>query len=126
MAGRRVARLNEQFKRELMDIVRRELRDPRVAAATITEVQVSPDLRRARVYLTAMVGESDRQTVVAGLSAAAPFLRGELGRRLHVRRIPALEFTWDDTLERAQRIDRLLSEVLPAEPQENAGDNDEE
>ncbi|MGH7502787.1 MAG: 30S ribosome-binding factor RbfA [Longimicrobiales bacterium] len=124
MAGRRVDRLNEQFKRELMHLVQRELRDPRVAAVTITEVRVAPDLSYARVFLTALAADTDRPTVLEGMRAAAPFLRGELGRRMRIRRAPELAFQWDEALDHAQRIERLLSEVLPRDPPEMTSDDE--
>jgi ribosome-binding factor A len=113
MAGkRRVERLNEQFRRELTDILRNEVRDPRVGALTVTSVEVTADLYHAKIYLTSIDPES-RASSLEGLDAAAPFIRREIGKRLHIRRAPELHFTWDDTLEHAQRIERLLSEALP-------------
>lgn len=112
MAGhRRVERLNEQFRRELTDILRNEVRDPRVGALTVTSVEVTPDLYHAKVYLTSIDAES-RESSLEGLDAAAPFIRREIGQRLHIRRAPELHFTWDDTLAHAQRIEQLLSDAL--------------
>ncbi len=116
MAGhRRVERLNEQFRRELMDILHNEVRDPRVGAVTVTHVEVSPDLYHAKVYVTAL-DASVRETTLAGLDGAEPFIRREIGRRLHIRRAPELHFTWDDTLAHAQRIEKLLGEVMREVP----------
>ncbi len=115
MAGRRLDRLNEQIKRELMQLIMRDVKDPRVTSVTITSVRVASDLGHARVFVTSIVPEDERDSLLAGLRAAVPFLRGQLGRMLRVRRVPDLEFAWDETLERAQRIERLLSEVLPAD-----------
>lgn len=113
MAGkRRVERLNEQFRRELMDILQHNVRDPRIGALTVTGVEVTPDLYHARVYLTAL-DPGLRTESLAGLDAAAPYIRGEIGRRLRIRRSPELHFTWDDTLAHAQRIEQLLHEALP-------------
>jgi ribosome-binding factor A len=120
MHRRRIERLNEQIKRELMDLVRRELADPRVANVTLTAVETTPDLYHARVYVTLLGGEDERAAALAGLRAARPLLRGELGRRLHIRRVPELEFTWDETLEQARRIESLLAQVRP--PDEAAAD----
>ena len=113
MAGnRRVERLNEQFRRELMDILQNHVRDPRVGALTVTGVEVTPDLYHAKIYLTSIDPEA-RESSLEGLDAAAPYIRGEIGRRLHIRRAPELHFTWDDTLAHAQRIEQLLRQAMP-------------
>lgn len=116
MANRRIERLNEQLKRELTDVLLNEVRDPRVGRLTITEVRATPDLYHARVFVTSLGDEEERAQALEGLSAASAYIRGELGRRLHVRRIPELAFEWDETLEHARRIESLLREVRPAEP----------
>ncbi len=124
MAGhRRVERLNEQFRRELMDILHNEVRDPRIGSLTVTQVEVTPDLYHAKIYLTSLDPET-RTSSLEGLDAAAPFIRREIGRRLHIRRAPELHFTWDETLAHAQRIERLLSEALRDAPpaDEDAGE----
>ncbi len=108
---RRVERLNEQFRRELMDILHTQVRDPRVGSVTITQVDVTPDLYHAKVYLTSLDTEA-RASILEGLDVASAFIRREIGRRLHIRRAPELHFTWDDTLEHAQRIEKLLGEVM--------------
>ncbi len=113
MAGnRRVERLNEQFRRELMDILQNHVRDPRVGALTVTGVEVTPDLYHAKIYLTSIDPEA-RESSLEGLDAAAPYIRGEIGRRLHIRRAPELHFTWDETLAHAQRIEQLLRQAMP-------------
>lgn len=119
MTRRRVARLNEQFRRELMQLIRYELRDPRIGDVTVTRVHTSPDLYQARVFLTTLAPEVDRPAILEGLNAARPFLRGELGRRLHVRRAPELDFEWDRGLDHARRIDELLAEVRSPEEQQD-------
>ena len=110
---RRTDRLNEQLRQEITLLVRDEVRDPRVGLATITAVQTSPELDHAKVYFTTLGEDEERKEVLAGLRSAAPFLRRELGKRMHVRRVPELHFEIDRVLEEAQRIERLLSEALP-------------
>jgi ribosome-binding factor A len=110
---RRTDRLNEQLRQEITLLVRDEVRDPRVGLATITAVQTSPELDHAKVYFTALGEEEERKEVLAGLRSAAPFLRRELGKRIHIRRVPELHFEIDRVLEEAQRIERLLHEALP-------------
>jgi len=111
MARRRVARLGEQFRREITEILQREVKDPRVGFVTITAVDVTPDLYHARVYVSIMGDEARKAEALEGLDAAAPFIRGELGQRLHIRRTPELHFEIDRSLEHAQRIEQLLHEV---------------
>jgi ribosome-binding factor A len=111
MAGKRRARLNEQLKRELTALIQFEVRDPRVGSITITDVEVTPDLYHAKVFFTLHGEEEDRKKALAGLQAAAGFLRGELGRRMHIRRAPELHFILDETLDHALHIERLLHQA---------------
>lgn len=120
MANKRQDRLNEQFKREIAEVLRTNVRDPRVGLPTVTQVDVTPDLWMARVFVRPdpSVGATDE--LMEGLEAAAPFIRRELGKVLRIRRIPELRFEEDRTLEQALRIERILSEVLPPEEAEPA------
>jgi ribosome-binding factor A len=120
---RRTARLNEQLRQEISLLIRDEVRDPRVALATITAVETSPELDHAKVYITSLGDAEEREEVLAGLRSAAPFIRGQLGRRLHIRRVPELHFSIDRVLEEATRIESLLREALPdGAGEEEAGD----
>lgn len=113
MASRRVERVNEQLKRELTDVVHTGVRDPRIGRVTITEVRTAPDLHQARVFVTGIGTVEERRESLDGLRAAAGWIRGELGRRLRIRRVPELSFEWDAALEHAKRIEELLDEVRP-------------
>jgi ribosome-binding factor A len=115
MPSRRLQRLNEQFKRELMEVIRLELKDPRVSSVTVTAVTTSPDLAHANVLVTSIAPEAERETIMAGLNHASLFLRSELSRRLTIRRVPELVFEWDKTLDHARRIEQLLAEVRASE-----------
>ncbi len=115
MAGKRIARLNEQFKRELSDLIRTQVRDPRVGLVTITGVDVATDLGSAKVYVRVMGEEDERESTLEGLEAAAPFLRTSLGRLLKIRKIPELRFRRDRSYEHARRIEEILSDVMPRE-----------
>lgn len=125
MSGRRrLARLNEQLKRELSELIRTKVRDPRVGLVTVTAVEVAADLGSARVHVRVLGEQGEAAEALEGLRAAAPFLRGVLGRTLELRRIPELRFQEDHSLEHARRIEEILSDVLPEEPpaeQEGAG-----
>jgi ribosome-binding factor A len=137
MASKRIARLNEQLRRELAELVHTSVRDPRVGVVTVTAVKVVPDLTTARVLVRLVGDDAERQATLDGLQAAAPFLRRTLGQMLHVRRIPELRFSPDASLEHAQRIEAILAEVLPPEARdreeyglddadEEEGDEDED
>lgn len=112
---RRTDRLNEQLRKEISILVRDEVRDPRVGLATITAVVASPELDHARIYITALGDDEEKEEILLGLRSAAPFIRGELGRRLHIRRVPELHFHIDRKLEEATRIEMLLRQALPPE-----------
>ena len=121
MANRRVERLNEQLRREISDILRRDVRDPRVGVPTVTRVEVTQDLWMARVFVRVVGTDIERQEALAGLDAAAPFVRRALGG-LRMRRVPEIRFAADETLEHASRIEELLREVMPGEGEEEGGD----
>lgn len=116
--SKRLARLAEQLKRELSELIRLEVRDPRVGAVTITGVDVSADLGVARIFVRSMAGGDELVRSLEGLEAAAPFLRTSLGKVLHVRRVPELRFQEDRSYAGAQRIEEVLAEVLPEAPEE--------
>ena len=110
---RRTDRINELLREEIAVLVRDEVRDPRVGLATVTAVETSPELDHAKVYFTTMGDEDERAEVLTGLRSAAPFVRSQLSKRLHLRRIPELHFEIDRVLEEAMRIEALLREALP-------------
>ncbi|HET7322235.1 MAG TPA: 30S ribosome-binding factor RbfA [Longimicrobiaceae bacterium] len=121
---KRTDRINELFREEISLLVRNEVRDPRVGVVTVTAVETSPELDHAKVYVTVLGDEEERDEALAGLQSAAPFMRAQLGKRLRMRRIPELHFVYDRVEEEATRIERLLREALPAEPREDdAGDD---
>lgn len=114
MQRRRIERLNEQLKRELTAILRGEVRDPRVGDVTITGVNAATDLSVARIHVQTLSDEpASREETLVGLRAASAYIRGELGRRLHIRRAPELIWQWDETLAHARRIEDLLAQVRP-------------
>jgi ribosome-binding factor A len=115
MTSHRVARLNEQVKRELTDILRNVLRDPRVSDVTVTRVQTTSDLQQSRIFITTLAGDDKRQTIMEGLRAARAFLRSGLAQRIQLRRAPELLFEWDTGLDHARRIEELLAQVMPAD-----------
>ena len=124
MASKRLARLNEQLKREISESIRTQVRDPRVGLVTVTAVEVAADLGSAKVYVRSTDDGVHRRATLEGLEAAAPFIRTSLGRVLSLRRVPELRFRWDRSLEHASRIEEVLaSMVIPEEPPEPDGDD---
>ena len=106
--NRRLARLNEQFRREITAILRRDVRDPRVLDVVVNSVEVTSDLWLARVYVRLGDDDQERADALQGLDAAANFIRRELAAVLHIRRIPELRFLEDKTLAQANRIEEIL------------------
>jgi len=111
--SRRTSRVNELLREELSELLLREVKDPRVGhgLVSITEVQVSPDLRHAIVYVSHLGDESERDEVLKGLQNAAHFLHIELVRRLKMRSIPEFVFRFDPSIERGARLASLINEV---------------
>jgi ribosome-binding factor A len=114
--------LNEQLKREISELLRTEVRDPRIGMVSVTGVDVAADLMSAKVYVRMMGDDAERAASLEGLEAAAPYLRRLMGRELHVRRVPELRFQEDRSLQHARRIEEILHEVLP---EENEGEEPE-
>ena len=103
----RPQRLGDQIQRELSDLVQRELRDPRVGMITITAVDVSPDFSHAKVLFT--IFEKDKLAdTVEGLRRSAGFLRSQLAKRLKLYTTPQLRFEYDESVERGDRLSRLI------------------
>jgi len=110
--SRRIARLNGLFQEELSELIRDEVRDPRMAEViSITRVDISPDLENAVVHVSVMGDEDEKRESIAALERAAPFLRRRLLYRIHIRRIPALHFLLDQSIEEAARILALMKQV---------------
>jgi ribosome-binding factor A len=116
MQGRRVDRIEEQLRIELSEILEHEVHDPRVRLVTVTHVKVSPDLRHAKVFVSALGDLEDRKKILQGLRSAAGYARRSLGQRLHhLRRIPELTFDYDEALEKEMRIEQLLDQIKTKE-----------
>jgi len=114
----RTEQLDELFRQEIAEIVTREVADPRIGFATITDVETSPDLRHALVWVSVIGQPKERDTTIEALGRAMPFVRRELGHRLRLKRIPELHVRLDDTAERGTRVLRLLHEIEEGAPLE--------
>jgi ribosome-binding factor A len=114
MPSYRTDQVGEQVREEIMSIIRRDLKDPRIGFVSITAVRMSPDLRQARVRVSVMGTPDEQKASIDGLVSARGLIRHELGRRLqNLRFSPELRFELDPSIEYAVHIDKLLKEVLP-------------
>ena len=120
---RRTRQVGEFLREELTDIIRRDVKDPRIGFFSVTRVDVPPDLRRATVYISVLGTDEERNETLAALRSAAGFIRHTLKPRLRMRQIPDLEFRDDRSMEHAAEIARVLhtldrepKRVVPVEP----------
>lgn len=109
--GRRHDRLVDQIQSEVAEMLEGELKDPRIGFATVTRVELSPDLGRARVLVSVLGDDEAREQTLAGLASATGFVRRELAQRLRLRRAPELTFAFDRGAEEAEQIDVLLHKL---------------
>jgi ribosome-binding factor A len=103
--------MGEEIREEVAKILAEGLKDPRIGFVTITRVDLTADLRNARVYFGVLGDEGQREKTLAGLRQAAGFVRRELGRRLRARHTPELEFKYDTGLDATDRVAQLLDET---------------
>ena len=106
----RTARIDELLREEISDVLRREVDDPRIGFATITDVEVSPDLSHANVWVSVIGSAPERKQTLRALSHAMPFVRGRLGR-LRLKKIPQLHIKEDDSAERGTRVLAILDDL---------------
>jgi ribosome-binding factor A len=123
VSGSRRARIADQIQRELAEIIRTELRDPRVGSmVTLTGIELSRDQSHAKVFFTVLGADSAARDAGEGLQRAAGFLRSELAHRLSTRSVPELHFHFDESVERGVRLSRLIDEAVapPKKPARRA------
>jgi ribosome-binding factor A len=110
MGSDRMRRVDRAIRQVLADAVAAPLKDPRVGFVTVTDVRATSDMTIARVYFSVLGDEDDRESTLAGLRHAHGHLQACIARELKLKRTPALEFVYDDTADRALRVDRLIEE----------------
>jgi ribosome-binding factor A len=110
MATPRMRRVNEVIRQVLGEVIATGLKDPRIGFVTVTDVDTSPDLRTARVYVSVLGGESEREKALAGLRSSHGFLQGRIAAELRIKRTPTLTFHYDESVDRGVRISRLLDQ----------------
>ena len=108
----RIERVNQLIRPEISDLLRREIKDPRLSQfIAVTAVATSPDLRNAKVYISFISDEQQKRDALDALAGASNFFRKEMARTLRLRRIPELSFHWDNSIERGARIMNLIDDV---------------
>ncbi len=115
-------RISEQIRRELAEVIRTKLRDPRVGMISLTDVQLSADYAHAKVFFSSLAGSDSLDVVQAGLQNAAGFLRSELGKRISIHMTPQLHFVFDESLQRGAQLSKLISEAAAISDQSDQSD----
>ncbi len=108
----RIERVNQLIRQEISELLQREIKDPRLSKfIAVTEVVTSSDLRHAKVFISFISNQQQKQDALDALAGAANFFRKEMARKLRLRRIPELDFHWDDSIERGSHIMNLIDQV---------------
>jgi ribosome-binding factor A len=110
MPSDRMRRVNEAVREVLSGRLAEGLKDPRIGFVTVTAVETSPDLRHARVFVSVLGDETERDRTLTGLASSHGLLQAEIARELRMKRTPTLEFVYDESIDRGMRISRLLDE----------------
>jgi ribosome-binding factor A len=112
MDYQRSERVGELLTEVISEVLREDIRDPRVTGVTITAARVTKDLRQARIYFTILGGASEnKDAVLAGLKSALGFIRARIGKQLKLRFVPSIEFFYDESVDEAERIEKLLRQI---------------
>jgi ribosome-binding factor A len=115
MSSDRMRRVDEAIRQVIGDAVASELKDPRVGFVTVTDVRTSADLSHARVYVSVLGNHDTRVATMDGLNSAHGYLQRRIAGELHLKRTPTLEFAYDDTTDRAMRLDALIEAEMGTE-----------
>jgi ribosome-binding factor A len=108
----RKERVSEQIRREVADLIRTELKDPRVGMISITDVEVTADYAHAKIFFSSMSGSENLTEIMTGLQKSSGFLRRELGKRISIHMTPQLHFVFDQSLERGADLTKLIQEAV--------------
>jgi len=119
----RVERVSSLMRQEISELLQREVKDPRLSQfIAVNEVSLSADLKYARVFVSCMGSQEEKQAMLSGLGAAANYLRNQLAKRLRLRRVPELNFEWDDSIERGDRLLRLMDKISAEQSHQDSSD----
>lgn len=119
----RSQRVVEQIRRELAELIRMEVKDPRVGFITLTDVEITPDYAHAKVFFTSMTGHESVPEILNGLQRASGFLRRELGRRMRIHTIPELHFHYDRSVEEGSRLSQLIDRTVREDEERSRDDS---
>lgn len=120
----RINRISEEIKREMSAIIRDELKDPRLPQiVSILSVEVTKDLRYAKVYISVLGSEEEKKNAMAALKNAAGFIRREIGRRIQIRYTPEIHFQLDESIEKGIKISKLIQETVKKEEEITKSDD---
>ena len=111
MTHRRADRVAEAIKEEVSLIIQKDVKDPRIGFLTVTAVELSDDLRYAKIFISAYGGQEEKIKSLEGLQSATRFIRREVGRRIKLRYTPEIVFKWDESIERGAHINELLQQI---------------
>lgn len=120
--GNRQKRLGELLKQEISDLILRGIKDPRIGFVSITSVELTMDLRHAKVFISVLGSEAERKASLAGLRSATGYIRRELAHRLRLKYVPELAIVYDSSIERGAHIIALIDSLT----EENTDTSDEE
>jgi len=104
-------RVGEQMKKELGEIIGRKIKDPRIGFVTVTDVQVTGDLQQAKVFISVLGDDLQRENTLKGLAKAKGFIRSEIGQRIRLRKTPEITFEFDESIDYGNRIENLLYQI---------------
>lgn len=125
MSSRRIERLSEAIKQEVSKAILYKLKDPRISFITVTKVEVAPDLKRAKVYISVMGDEKTQQKTLQGLERAKGFIQSEVGAQLQTRYTPVLRFYLDESVKKSIHISKLIDEAVKGSDINIKGESEE-
>ena len=118
----RLGRIGDQIQKDLAELIRTEVKDPRIGMITITGVEVSSDYHHAKVFFTTLGGSEAVAKAADGLHHASGFLRSQLAKGLKLRLVPELHFIYDESVERGIRLSNLIDDAIASQPEDNTDD----
>lgn len=119
-------RVVEQIRRELAELIRLELKDPRVGMVSLTAVEITPDYAHAKIFYTSLADAAQRAEIERGLKRSAGFLRRELGKRVRIHHTPELHFVYDASVERGTELSRLIDEAVRSDHRDDSDSTDQQ
>ncbi|GMT43036.1 MAG: ribosome-binding factor A [bacterium] len=122
---KRSDRVKELMQEEVAGIIREEVKDPRIGFITITKVELSNNLRNAKIFVSPMGSELEQKRTFKGICSAAPFIRSRLGKRMRIKFLPDLQFSWDRSMEHSDRLNQMLHMIEDQEEADVGGSESE-